>query len=298
MNRLFIIFFVVLTVSACEIYEQDDYQEFVVVESYQVAGRNLQQVRLSTTLPAFEFYSFQKAAISDATVEIRLLSENTDQVETVFPYTNTAPGIYHSEIDHEVLGLRTYELRISVPGRADEITARTLVPEAFQVIAGIRDSIVYQASEQLEVTFSESNYPGRQNIYVFNTIAEDTTIENLTPFYAEFFDEEENELRDFSNTSSGLINEANFGRNEDGTITVAYPWIAVAFYGNNQIVASTIDDNLFDYIRSESVQLGGSLFSPGEIPNVITNVENGIGVFGSAASDTIRTFIQRSPFFK
>lgn len=296
MKRLFPLF-LLLTFSTCEIYEQDEYQEYVVVESYQVAGRDLQQVRLSTTLPAFEFYSFQKAAISDADVEIRLLSEDGQQIESVFPYQNTSPGVYESEVSHQVLGLRTYELFIDVPGQLDDISARTLVPQSFQVIDGIRDTLVYQAAEQLEVTFSESNYPDRQNIYVFNTIAQDTSVNNFTPFYAEFFDEEENELSDFANTSSGLINEANFGRNEDGTITIAYPWIAVAFYGNNKIVASTIDDNLYDYIRSESVQLGGSLFSPGEIPNVITNVNNGIGFFGSAASDTIQTFIKRPPFF-
>ena len=63
-------------------------------------------------------------------------------------------------------------------------------------------------------------------------------------------------MTEFSNTSSGLLNEANFSVDTDGSVTIRYPWIAVAFYGDNKLVASTVDDNIYDFIRSASVQLG------------------------------------------
>ena len=42
--------------------------------------------------------------------------------------------------------------------------------------------------------------------------------------------------------------------------------VAIIFYGPNRIFANALDDNLYDYIRSQSIQQGGSTFSPGEIP--------------------------------
>jgi hypothetical protein len=67
----------------------------------------------------------------------------------------------------------------------------------------------------------------------------------------------------------------------------------VAFYEDNLIVANTIDDNVYDFIRSQETQLGGSTLSPGEIQNVIYNIEGGIGVFGALASDTVQVYIKR-----
>lgn len=294
-NLIPLLLLLTLITSACEVYPQDDYEEQYVVESYLFAGRNLQQIRLSTTVPAFEFYSFENAAVSDADVQVRLLDPNSSSIEQVFTYQADTPGIYVPETVHEVLPERTYELFISIPATGNEITARTFVPGDFSVISGLQDTLIYQSTDQLEVTLSESSYPGRQNIFVFTTVALDTAVNNFTPLYQEFYDEEEETLEDYRVTSSGLINEGNFTKNEDGSVTIRYPWLAVAFYGDNLIVASTLDDNLFDYIRSDEVQLGGSTLSPGEIQNVISNVEGGIGIFGSAASDTVATFIKR-PF--
>ena len=296
----------IVSVMGCEVYKQDEYEEYYVVESYLVAGRNLQQVRLSTTAPAFEFYSFENTAVPGATVQVQLLAENGTAVDQTFDYTMTSSGIYLPDVEHTVLPSRTYQLSISIPEGTSShtLSGQTIVPGDFSILAGIQDTLVYQSTEQLEVTFSESSYPGRQNVYIFNTLSEEPIVENLTPLYFDFYDGQDTDeeaqdlLVEFSNTSSGLLNEANFTQNTDGTVTIRYPWLAVAFFGNNKIVASTIDENIFDYIRSASVQLGGSTLSPGEIQNVITNIEGGIGIFGAVASDTIQTFIKPPEFFK
>ena len=89
------------------------------------------------------------------------------------------------------------------------------------------------------------------------------------------------------------MNESNFEISPDSSVILQYPWLAVAFFEENQIVANIIDDNIYDFVRSQSVQLGGSTLSPGEIPNILYNIEGGIGVFGSIAADTIQTYIKR-----
>lgn len=297
-NSIYLTVIVLLFAFGCETYSQSEYEEYYVVESYIVANRNLQQVRLSTTVPAFDFYDFEENAIRNATVQIRLLGASGNSIDSVFNYAMDEPGIYRPVQTHRVLPARTYELFIEVPngGIMDEIRSTAIVPDTFSVVGGILDTLVYQSSEQLSVTLSESSYPGRQNVYVFTTLSENPVFENLTPLYADFYDDEE-DLAEFAVTSSGLLNEGNFTQFPDGSVTVQYPWLAVAFYEENRIVATTVDDNIYDYIRSNDVQLGGSTLSPGEIQNVLTNVQGGIGLFGAMASDTIDTFIKRNPNF-
>lgn len=248
--------------SACEVYEQDSYEEYYVVESYLVANRQLPQVRVSTTAPVNDFYAFSRSAIADAQVQIRLLDTSGSSIEEVFTYTSDSAGIYQPMDTHDVLPTRSYQLYVTIPTTSAEITATTVVPDTFKVISTVLDTLVYQSTEQLEITVSESSYPGRQNIFIFNTIALDPDPAMLTPIYADFLEDEIVTLDELTNTESGLLNAANFTVNQDQSITIRYPWIAVAFYGDNKLIATTIDDNVYDFVRSESVQLGGSTYHP------------------------------------
>lgn len=88
----------------------------------------------------------------------------------------------------------------------------------------------------------------------------------------------------FRTSSSGILSEANFTRDEQGRIATTLPWIAGVFFGPNEIAVHAVDDNLFDIVRSQQTQSpggqGGDL-GPGELPNVIEYVEGGTGVLGS-----------------
>ncbi|MDZ7808262.1 MAG: DUF4249 family protein [Gracilimonas sp.] len=286
-----------LVLSSCDPYAQDEYEEYYVVESYLVANALLPEVRLSTTVPADAFYDFEQAAINSAAIEIQLLESGPESaIEQSWTYQLNAPGIYVPELDHNVIPGRTYKLDIILPETLERITSTATVPEAFEIIGEVQDSITYQSTEQLEFTLSASSYPGRQNIFVFNSVSLQPFSENLTPFYAELIqdsDQPEVALEEFANNSSGIINESGFEFNPDGSATVQYPWIGVAFYEDNLIVANTIDDNIYDFIRSQETQLGGSTLSPGEIQNIIYNIDGGIGVFGALASDTVQVYIKR-----
>ncbi|MEX0720995.1 MAG: DUF4249 family protein [Balneolaceae bacterium] len=284
-------------ISSCDDYSQDEYEFFYVVEAYMIAGRQLPHIILSTTTPADAYYSFEDTAVEDAIVQIRLLNTaSNSEVESVFNYIMTEPGIYNASVSHRILPLRTYELNITFPQSAREITAHTTIPDTFHIKEGVPDFIVYRSTEQLEITVSESSYPGRQNIFVFNTISLRPEAVNLTPLYRTIYEdggEDPDELYLLANNDSGIINEGNFDVNPDGTFTIEFPWLGFSFYEENLVIANTIDDNLYDFVRSRSVQLGGSSLSPGEIQNVISNINGGVGVFGAMASDTVQTIVQR-----
>ena len=282
-------------IAGCDPYEQTDYQEYYVVEAYLVANRTLPHIRLSTTAPIEDYYSFEDYFVSGAAMEVRLLAENGTGVEETITFSDNGDGIYLPETSHTVLPTRTYQLYISTPGTNEVITGTTIIPGAFEISDNQPDTLIYQGSSQVEVTMTTSNYEGRQSIYLFNMVSLDPKFGNFTPVYLDFFDEETEEVEDYQNISSGILNEASLTENPNGTITVKYPWIGVAFYGDNLVIANAIDDNLFDYLRSESVQLGGSTLSPGEIANIITHIDGGLGIFGSFATDTIGVYFKRNP---
>lgn len=290
--------FPLLAVS-CKEYPQDDYEQFYVVETYLIAQNTLPKIYLSTTAPIASKYLFQDYAVPFASVTVDLLSGDKDsEIEQFFSYTMDLqnPGIYKPRIPHKVLPSRTYRIRIDdLPDDPlASIVGYTTVPDTFSTISDVPDTVVYQSNEQIEIEITESVNPDRQSYFIFTTISQAPEIDSFTPLYLEFFDQDEEELGDYVKTSSGIVNEGNFDIHPNGTLTLKYPWIGVAFFGDNLIVANTVDDNIYDFLRSQSVQLGGSTLSPGEIPNVLYRLEGGIGIFGSLAADTIRTYIKRS----
>lgn len=291
----FLSFTLLFSLLSCDDYSQDDYREYVVVEAYAVANRTMPVVRVSHTVPAGEEYVFEETAINNAIVQVVLLDANGDD-EEIYPYNTSTvlPGAYISvDSAAEVLPRRRYRLDVAFNDRSEVIEATTRIPDDFSIINAVQDSVVYQSDEQLQIVLSATEQHGDQNVFVFNALSLEPDTNNLTPFYKSTVEDGDSELGDFTNNSSGLINEGNFDLNPNGTITLNFPWIGVAFYGDNLIVTNSVDKNISDLIRSQDVQLGGSTLSPGEIPNVTYNVEGGIGVFGSFASDTIKTHFKR-----
>lgn len=287
--------FLLSVITGCEDYSQNDYQEHVVLEAYATANRPLPEVRLSTTLPTGQQYSFEEAGLAGADVQVTLLDEDGGD-EIVFDYQSSSEtrGLYLAEDQsHKILPRRTYRIDVRFDDRADSLSAETTIPDDVEVISEVPDTLVYQSSQQLEFVLSPIERIEKQNIFVFNNIALQTEVENLTPFYRELVVDEEEDIEDFYNNDSGPLNEENFDINSDGTITIQYPWLSVAFFGDNQVVTNAIDKNLSDLIISQDVQLGGGSLSPGEIPNLRYHVEGGIGIFGSLASDTVQTFFKR-----
>ncbi len=292
----FFILPVIFVFAGCNSFEEDNFTEIPVVESYMIANRPLPFVKLSATVPANEEYIFEEAALENANVTILLLSENGTEEET-FQFTMKQNGVYLPEnSSHRVQPGRTYQLKITLEEDEDELNAVTTIPGDLKIINDVPEFAVYQSEEQPELVVTNPAGNNRQNVFVINTISFDPVFNNLTPFYRETVTEDDDlEAQDFVNNDSPLINEGNFDVNPDGTITIKYPWIGVAFFGENRVVVNSIDSNLNDLLRSQSVQLGGSTISPGEIQNVIFHVDGGIGIFGGIASDSVDIFFERPP---
>lgn len=260
----------------------------VVLESYYIAGESLGSVRLTRTASADEVYDQENLIVFDATVRAELLSDVDGSVEEVFAYAHDFGPFYRPvDLNARVLPGRTYRM-VAELSDGHTVSAQTTVPGAFEIRRVSTRSLEYQSDEQLEVDVTRSHVEGRQAIFVFSVESLNPRADALTPLYAEIVGDDD--IDQVRITESPPINELNYDVNDDGTLTIRLAWIAVAFYGPNEIIASSIDDNMYDFLRSQLVQQGGSTFAPGEIPNVIDHVEGGAGLFGSLSR--VRTEVE------
>jgi hypothetical protein len=274
------------SLAACDVTDAGEFEEEFVVESYLVAGEPLPEVRLTRTAPVNTTYDATAQAVQEAEVEVQLLDEGGD-VATRYGYSEVSgrPGVYAPLAPEAVAPLRSYRLDVTTPD-GSRITGTTVVPDTFSILSVSADTVIYQSPQQLEVVISRSQFPGRDQTY-FNIVTEalDVQADRLVPLAAEVYDGGDGDvtLEDLRINGSPPFNEANFEINPDDTITLRYPWLGVTFYGPNRISVNALGDNLYDFLRSATVQQGGSTFSPGEIPDVITRLDGALGVFGSLA---------------
>lgn len=293
LNKITLLLSLFLVLSSCDIYNQEDYTEYIVVEAYAVANNPLPEIYVTTTSPVDIEYDRESQRVLNANVRITQLDADGNDADQFEYFYSSAKNSYITTSNHRVMPNATYRLDVDFNDRSEVIQAHTTIPDEFRILNNIPEEVIYQSTEQIEITVSAPKRTNFQSVFVFSTIADDPTVDNLTPFYKASFDNDAIELSDVVINSSGLINEGNFEINADQTITLRLPWIGVAFYGDSKIVINSVDKNLSDLVRSQQVQLGGSTLSPGEIPNLIYNIEGGIGVFGSLSADTARTAFLR-----
>ena len=274
--------------AACDSVETGTTGADYVVESILVSGEPLPPVRLSRTAAINSAYDFDRLAVTGAAVSIDLLGASGSAHSTT-PYAELpdSAGVYvPSDTSAAALPLGTYRLSIRIPATGETISGITTVPDTFTVIAGTRRTAVYQSTEQLELTMTRSRSSARSETYfIVITEALDPDPQRLTPLAADILENEVGDA-DFESlvvSASPIFNEENYDVNPDGSLSVRYPWIGINFYGPNRIGINALDENAYDFFRSQSVQQGGSTLSPGEIPNPLENIEGAHGIFGSYA---------------
>ena len=279
----------------------------IVVEAYLEGGAPLPPIRLTRSVDTDEAYTAADDAVRFATVEVLRLTADGATAATT-PYVETDPGVYRPAPTPipVVQPLTTYELSVTVPEET-RVTATTTVPDTISIVEAQNVVVPYQSPQKptFTITAPQSDRDG-QAVLVLTTKSllefrrpEPELRQGLTPFYEDAYDPAEDSIDTFRTTSSGVLNEASFSRDPNGRITTELPWISVAFYGPNESAVHVIDDNFYDFIRSQQAQStggpGGGGLGPGEIPNVIEHVEGGTGVFASYVRDAQNVFIQCLP---
>jgi len=78
---------------------------------------------------------------------------------------------------------------------------------------------------------------------------------------------------------------------EDGSLYL--PWFSVQFSGRYKIKLHAVDENWFDLVRTDNVNADRGVGEAGQgFQRPLFNVENGIGLFGSASVDSVGFFVR------
>lgn len=272
-----------------------------VVDALLFVDAPLPPVYLRRTLPPGSRYTQDEAALSGA--EVALSSGDRRFIYTVDPDT---AGRYLPPADAPIVQPQTlYRLHVEVDGQT--IAAQTLTPRRLQ----LRQAVLLDAqtlemrrplktfAEVGQAVYSENRLVYRDGLVEmrFDTqeaVAFQLALINLeedSPFIIEADFLEEDDIADFDRYGASPPLDIADGR-------ARLPWFAVAFAGRHLFKVLAIDQNWFDYVRSNPEESGG--FAAGGLAGdnferPVFNIEGGIGLFGSAAVDSVGFFILPRP---
>jgi hypothetical protein len=278
-----------------------------VVDALLVIDEPLPPIYLSRTIMPDQPYFFDEAAIRNAQVQV--LIDDTTTID--YAEDPEQPGVYLPSLpEPPVVAPQTlYELRVST--EKDELVhAATITPARLVIDEWVLLDRTGQTVQRRLVTFAEVDDPqdvfsAPQNQLVYTEgILEGRLVEpraagtqvavSSLDLDADFVidlpfldDEDLAELeRTGSSPALALDSEA-----------VRLPWFGIFWEGRHVLRVLLLDRNAYDLIRT--TPLGGG-FSPGGnagdgFERPIFHIEGGIGLFGSAATDSIGFTILSAP---
>lgn len=265
----------------------------LVVRSLLIVDAPLPEVRLSrTTAP--DVVPDAGAAERNAVVRVRTGADVLDFVEV-------EPGRYMTAAPPPVLPGTEYRLEVET-ARGERAAAVTTTPARFDVTEWTLVDETTSRDERMLATYEEAGegvYARPENRLVY---PEDWLEARFVPPAApaiqvalfsldpesdytidpDFFDEE-----DFASLERHTASPPLTGR--DGYVRM--PWFAVFFQGRYQVKIYAVDRNWYDFVRSDpqlsegGPGFGGNAGDAFERP--IFHVDGAIGLFGSAAVDSI-----------
>ena len=293
----------------------------LVVSAFLEAGASLPPVTLTRVAPLFEPFDPSRAGVAGAEVSVSLLGPDGSAEETT-RYLEFQNGTYQAIEPGvpRVLPGRTYRLDVTGPG-GERLTAQTTVPPDFEILEEPPPSVVYGSGLGPTVRLTLSSTAARRAVFVLSTQAlapaafERVVVDGETryrgragegaflpvPIVRRFADCEEeadgallceqDPAEDFGRGTSPVLNEDSYINLGDGTARVQIPFIAFGFFGPQEVTFLSLDGAFQDFVETQAIQFAPTTLSPGEIPNVTTNVEGGLGVFGSFVRETVETTV-------
>lgn len=267
---------IAIVLAGCnEPIQPDEYSRKLVVSAFLIAEQPIDSVFITRTVGISEYYDPKMLAITDAVVEITLVDTVNSSANVTYTLLHDAanPGRYYSSAI--ILPLRTYLLSINAPGYP-LVSGRTSVPDTFSIVNRdeIPDTVLYDPNNP---TYTPRWNSGRNNFgYVISITSVDTSASFIPDNWHGSGDEKPDRL------SSGFIMPNNN--------SIVIPWLALSYYGRNDIVIEAVDSNYFDFIRQYVVSQGP------ELRQIRYNLANAVGVFGSStrAHNCFSIFIKPS----
>ena len=276
----------------------------LVVDGLLTVGQSLPNVTLSRAQSPTAAYSREAAGERGATLRIQSLTTGR-----IFDYVELSEaGVYGPAVaPPAVVEPRTTYALTVVTSSGETLRSSTTTPEPFTVAAWVLLDELGQTVQRTFSTFAargDSVYDDNRAVYAEGLLEARFTRPDVAAFQVGVFsldpdsdfviEPEFFEPQDFADIDRQGASPALEGR--DGTLRL--PWFAIFFQGRYKLKILALDRNCFDFVRSipqgdGGVAFGGNLGGRFERP--IFHVEGGIGLFGSASTDSVGLFVLPRP---
>jgi hypothetical protein len=265
--RYCIFILLIIALAGCkEPTSPNEYRDELIVCGFLITGQLIDSITVQRTARIDEFYSLEAVAISNALV---IVSGNG--IADTLRHDPAMPGRYYSmNTNNRIEPAKTYTLTVAAPGYPTT-TGSTTVPDFIQITnrADIPRQLIY-LDGSLRLEWSANNHYAD---YLFSVTSLDSPAVEIDRFNPPADTTKPPEKTTFQFGLYGMDHSV-------------IPWFAFNYYGRNSIAISAIDNNYYDYIRQV-------IFEGTDIRDIRFNLQGGIGVFGSAAVDTIHVVVEK-----
>jgi hypothetical protein len=286
-----------------------EFLDILVIDAVLIVGQEYPIVILSRTLAPNVPFSQEAAAEVGAVINIANDNIANDLQSMTYRDVPGQPGVYEPVPGYYILSETEYRLTVTTTG-GEQLTARTMTPAPFSVdewvlldstgstelrtlktFADFRDSVYFQPENQilyaeglLEARFA----PGGAG--QFSAAGYQLALFSIDPgsdyvIDPPFFEDED--FEDLPRKGSSPILNIDDGR-------IRLPWFGIYFEGRHNYKVFVTDQNWYDLVRSTPPSDGGLGFggNAGDSQDQpIFHVEGGIGLFGSAAVDSVGFYV-------
>ena len=267
----------------------------LVVDALLLVDQDLPELYVRRSLAADVAYDRGATGVADARVRIL-------QGDRVFEYApdTQEPGRYLPPPDPPRVEARTeYQLEVEVGGQ--RLWGRTTTPDRLRVRQAVL--IDWETGEVLRTlkSFAEAGEgvweaPENQLLYLEGVLEIHLEAAAAAGYQAGIFSLDESREKVNEDLDEFYDDDVDPSRNESPPLAVTegvlrWPWFAVYYTGRSVVKVYALDQNWFDYARTNADQqeqggnAGGLAGDNFERP--LFSVEGGLGLFGSASADSV-----------
>ncbi len=271
--------------SGCEDPVPTDYVPQYVFTGYIYAGEYPTNILLTRSLSPLDTFAYSQGEIPDASI---MIWNGVDTIDLIYvPGDTGSVGYYRAADTTEMIEAdRTYQMRAELPDGA-VLTASTHVPGQVEWIREPPTQIQYP-TDTIDLPASTDTLiwtpvPG-VNEYLIEVKAVDTL--NYGLYLEPPTGEPNRRIERFWEENVPRYNDVvRWGFVQNTRVTVV--WFAFKWFGLHDITVYAPDPALLEWFKQ--VRFGGNQYNA-----LLSNIDGGIGVFGSATRQTVRGFLLKN----
>ena len=263
-----------LTVAGCEDPVPTDYEEKFVFTGYLIVDDPIDGITVTRSLPPLDSFDVAASTVDDAQITIR---SESDTIELEYLPGLDGRGSYRAvDQTKRVEPETTYFMEARLPD-GTTLSAATTTPERIEWIQAPRpllqyplDTINLPSPDSLKLIWTKAEGIDEYliSVHALDTIEYGAYLEPQTA-------EKNRRIERFFEANAPRYDDViRWGFVQNSEVNVV--WFAFKWFGKHEISVYAPDEAMLEWFKQ--VRFGGNQYQP-----LLSNIEGGLGVFGSAA---------------